>query len=135
MKKYLKTSLVFTILALVAGVFYREFTKWNGFTGTTTLAFMHTHFFVLGTGLYLFVALFIKAMPELKEQKAFKVFDRLHPIALVLFEVMLLVRGIVQVLALSVSEGMVAGIAGITHILLLVSLVSFGLALVKSAKD
>ncbi len=135
MKKYLKTSLVFTILALVAGVFYREFTKWNGFTGTTTLAFMHTHFFVLGTGLYLFVALFVKAMPELKEQKAFNVFDRLHPIALVLFEVMLLVRGIVQVLALSVSEGMVAGIAGITHILLLVSLVSFGLALVKSAKD
>lgn len=135
MKKYLKTSLVFTILALVAGVFYREFTKWNGFTGTTTLAFMHTHFFVLGTGLYLFVALFVKAMPELKVQKAFKVFDRLHPIALVLFEVMLLVRGIVQVLALSVSEGMVAGIAGITHILLLVSLVSFGLALVKSAKD
>lgn len=135
MKKYLKTSLVFTILALVAGVFYREFTKWNGFTGTTTLAFMHTHFFVLGTGLYLFVALFVKAMPELKAQKAFKVFDRLHPIALVLFEVMLLVRGIVQVLALSVSEGMVAGIAGITHILLLVSLVSFGLALVKSAKD
>ena len=135
MKKYLKTSLVFTVLALVAGVFYREFTKFNAFTGTTTLAFMHTHFFVLGTFVYLFAALFVKQMPELKEVKSFKVFDRLHPIALVLFEVMLMVRGIVQVLGLSVSEGMIAGIAGITHILLLVSLIAFGLALYKTAKD
>ena len=33
MKRYLNTSLVYAILAMVGGVFYREFTKFNGFTG------------------------------------------------------------------------------------------------------
>lgn len=37
MKKYLKFSLIYAIAAMVAGVFYREFTKFNGFTGATML--------------------------------------------------------------------------------------------------
>ena len=48
MKKLINTSFLYLILALAAGVFYREFTKFNSFTGKTTLAVVHTHLFVLG---------------------------------------------------------------------------------------
>ena len=30
MKKYLNLSLAYAIAAMAGGVFYREFTKWNG---------------------------------------------------------------------------------------------------------
>ena len=48
MKRYINTALVYAILAMIGGVFYREFTKFNGFTAKTTLAFLHTHYFMLG---------------------------------------------------------------------------------------
>ena len=44
----INTSFVYLILALISGVFYREFTKFNGFTEKTTLGVVHTHLFVLG---------------------------------------------------------------------------------------
>lgn len=48
MKKIINTSMIYMILALAAGVFYREFTKSTNFTGNTTLSVGHTHFLVLG---------------------------------------------------------------------------------------
>ena len=48
MRKYANSALVYAILAMVGGVFYREFTKFNGFTGTTSLGFVHAHYFALG---------------------------------------------------------------------------------------
>jgi len=39
------------------GVFYREFTKWNGFTGVT-LGKVHAHLFLLGMIVFLLVAPF-----------------------------------------------------------------------------
>ena len=38
MKKYANSALIYAILAMVGGVFFREFTKFNGFEGATTLA-------------------------------------------------------------------------------------------------
>lgn len=38
MKKMINTAFVYMILGLVAGVFYREFTKFMGFEGLTTCA-------------------------------------------------------------------------------------------------
>ena len=35
MKKLYTTARIYLILGLTAGVFYREFTKFNNFTGTT----------------------------------------------------------------------------------------------------
>lgn len=37
MKKYVNLTLVYAILAMAGGVFYREFTKFNDFTGRTAL--------------------------------------------------------------------------------------------------
>lgn len=42
-EKYLKVSFLYAILAMVGGVFYREFTKFNGFYRKTTLSVVHTH--------------------------------------------------------------------------------------------
>jgi len=53
MKRYINTASVYAILAMIGGVFYREFTKFNGFTAKTTLAFLHTHYFMLGMVFFL----------------------------------------------------------------------------------
>ena len=48
MKRYMNTALLYAVFAMAGGVFYREFTKFNGFTGKTTLSVVHTHYFLLG---------------------------------------------------------------------------------------
>ena len=48
MKKYLILSLVFVILGLSFGVYYREATKIMAYTGYTTLAVIHPHLIILG---------------------------------------------------------------------------------------
>ena len=47
MKRYMNTALLYAILAMVGGVFYREFTKFHGFTAKTTLSVVHTHYFLM----------------------------------------------------------------------------------------
>ena len=47
MKRYINYSIVYAILAMIGGVFYREFTKMNDYTAWTTLSVVHTHFFIL----------------------------------------------------------------------------------------
>lgn len=47
-KRYINTALLYAVLAMIGGVFYREFTKFNGFTGETTLGVVHTHYFMMG---------------------------------------------------------------------------------------
>lgn len=37
MKKYLNVSLIYAVAAMIGGVFYREFTKFNSFDGVTVL--------------------------------------------------------------------------------------------------
>ena len=49
--------MIYFILAAAAGVFYREFTKFNGYTGETALSYVHTHLFVLGMFAFLVIAL------------------------------------------------------------------------------
>ena len=73
MKKLINTSFLYLILALAAGVFYREFTKFNSFTGKTTLAVVHTHLFVLGVLLFLILALFVNINPDLLKDSRAKV--------------------------------------------------------------
>ena len=48
MKKLLNTAFIYALAAMAGGVFYREFTKFNGFSGRTALGLVHTHLFLLG---------------------------------------------------------------------------------------
>ncbi len=45
MKRYINYSIVYAVLAMIGGVFYREFTKMNDYTAWTTLSVVHTHYF------------------------------------------------------------------------------------------
>lgn len=56
MKRYMNMALLYAVLAMVGGVFYREFTKFNGFTAKTTLSVVHTHYFLLGMVVFLAAA-------------------------------------------------------------------------------
>ena len=137
MKKYLNYSLGYAIAAMVGGVFYREFTKWNGFTGVTALGKVHAHLFMLGMLVFLVVALFA-AHNDLAKQKTFRVFMYLYNIGLPLTAVMLVARGIPQVLHIALSAGAVAaisGVAGIGHILIGTGLILLLISLKKTAKN
>ena len=60
MKRYINSALLYAVLAMVGGVFYREFTKFNGFTTKTTLSVVHTHYFLLGMVFFLLLLLLEK---------------------------------------------------------------------------
>ncbi|MCI6429630.1 MAG: DUF2871 domain-containing protein [Oliverpabstia sp.] len=137
MKKYLNISLIYAIAAMVGGVFYREFTKWNGFTGVTALGKVHTHLFLLGMLMFLIIALFAEHH-DLQKQKLFRVFLWVYNIGVPLTAVMLVVRGIAQVLNVSLSSAAnasISGIAGIGHILTGVGLVLLLISLKKTAES
>ena len=124
MKRYMNSALLYAILAMAGGVFYREFTKFNGFTAKTTLSVVHTHYFLLGMVFSLLLLVLEKNL-AFTGDKTGRVLIFYH-IGLNLTAVMLVVRGVTQVLGLVLSSGMnaaISGLAGIGHILLGVSLV------------
>lgn len=117
-KRYANLAFIYAIAAMVFGVFYREFTKFQDFSGQTTLSVMHTHYFLLG--MFFFLVLMLT-------EKAFSFSDKSVGRALVFYQIGLnitgigfLVRGLVQVLGTELSKGMdasISGVAGIGHIL------------------
>ncbi|MEG1859418.1 MAG: DUF2871 domain-containing protein [Christensenellaceae bacterium] len=121
MKKLLNISFIYAITALLGGVFYREFTKFNGFTGTTTLSIVHLHLLVLGMIVFLLLLIFEKLF-DITQNKKFKPFLIFYNIGLLLMVIMLLIKGVTQVLG-GTSNAMLAGIAGIGHILLAVGII------------
>lgn len=124
MKRYMNLALLYAILAMVGGVFYREFTKFNGFTAKTTLGVVHTHYFLLGMVFFLLLLLLEKSF-SFTGAKTGRILV-VYQIGLNLTAVMFVARGVTQVLGTALSSGMsaaISGIAGIGHILLGISLV------------
>ncbi len=137
MKKYLSIAMFYSIAAMVGGVFYREFTKWNGFTGITALGKLHTHLFVLCMFIFMIIALFAKEN-DLEKQKQFRTFMKIYNIGVPLSAVMLLVRGVPQVLDITLSSGInsaISGIAGISHILIGIGIILLLNSLKKEFAD
>lgn len=137
MKKYLNISLIYAVAAMAGGVFYREFTKWNAFSGVTALGKVHTHLFLLGMFMFMIVALFSKG-GSLSKQKTFRVFTYVYNIGVPLTAIMMIVRGVTQVLAISLSSGAsaaISGIAGIGHILTATGIVLLLISLKKDAGE
>ena len=124
MKRYMNLALLYAVLAMVGGVFYREFTKFNGFTGKTTLGVVHAHYFLMGMVFFLLLLLLEKSF-SFTGAKTGRILVA-YQIGLNLTAVMFVVRGVTQVLGTALSSGMsaaISGIAGIGHILLGISLV------------
>ncbi len=124
MKRYMNTALLYAVLAMAGGVFYREFTKFNGFDERTTLSVVHTHYFLLGMVFFLLLLLLEKNF-SFTSAKTGRILAVYHT-GLNLTAVMLVVRGVAQVTVPALSSGMnaaISGVAGIGHILLGVSII------------
>lgn len=124
MKRYMNMALLYAVLAMAGGVFYREFTKFNGFTAKTTLSVVHTHYFLLGMVFFLLLLLLEKNFSFTNRKTG--VILVIYHIGLNLTAVMLVLRGVTQVLAPALSSAMdaaISGMAGIGHMLLGVSMV------------
>lgn len=137
MKKYLNISIIYAAAAMAGGVFYREFTKYNDYTGVTALGKVHTHLFILGMVMFLVVALY-RAHMDLEKVKTFRGFLWVYNIGLPLTTVMLLARGVTQVLGMNLSsaaDASISGMAGIGHILTGIGIVLLLLSLKKAAAD
>lgn len=129
----MNVSIVYGVLGLIGGVFYREFTKLNGFTDFTTLSVVHTHYLMLEMVLFLLLVLFEKNF-HFVDNKVLKYLLFYH-IGLILTVVMLIIRGVVQVLSLDVSSAVLSGIAGIGHLILGISMVFVLISIRNCIKD
>lgn len=129
----MNASIVYFLLAMIGGVFYREFTKWNGYTAPTTLGVLHVHLLVLGTVVFLLIAVIAK-ITDLENNSLFKKFFVTYNIALPVMVLMLLARGIVQVLDIEIGKmgnGMLSGFAGLSHIGIMIAFIFLLLAIKK----
>ena len=136
-KKYFNLALIYATAAMIGGVFYREFTKWNGFTGATALGKVHTHLFILGMLVFLLIALFSQSM-DLEKQKTFRTFMKIYNIGLPILSIMMVVHGVIQVLEFDISSranSAISGVAGAGHVLVGIGIVLLLLTLKKSAKE
>lgn len=125
MKKLIQAAFVYTLAALGAGAFYREFTKLLNFEGSTSLAFVHTHLMALGSIFFLILALFA-ASTDLVEKPKYLRTVRLYNASVILMIAMMFARGILDVVAVELPRAVsasVSGLAGLTHIFLLISFI------------
>jgi hypothetical protein len=121
---------IYTLLGLLAGLFYREYTRSKDFEGTTQLAVTHTHLLALGMLLFL-VVLALTAVLPIAQLRVFTLFFWFYNAGLVVTVTMMFVHGIIQVNGDDRDLPAVAGIAGLGHILITVGLVHLFLALKK----
>ncbi len=134
MKKYIKISFLYAVLAMASGVFYREFTKFNDFTAKTALSVTHLHLFVLGTIVLLIIGL-LAERSNLEAVKTFRPAMIVYHIGLPFMVTMFYVRGILQVLGSDLSQAAdlaVSGVAGIGHVLMATGIVLLFVSLMKA---
>lgn len=136
-KKYASLSLIYAITAMVFGVFYREFTKLNGFSGDTRLSVIHTHYFILGM-LFFLVLMLIEKSFGISSQKNLGRFVFAYNIGINITGAAFFARGLTQVLQSELSKGAdasISGVAGIGHVIMGVSLILILLKIKKAASE
>lgn len=106
---------VYTVAGLAAGLFYREFTKANGYPEGLMgqLGLAHTHILTLGT-IVLLIALVLEKVFSLSSSRLFRWFFWIYNAGVVLTAAMLIWHGMLQVLGQEWSK-MLSGIAGLGH--------------------
>ena len=127
MKKLFYASFTYMVIGVLSGVFYREFTKSNDFTGQTQLGLVHTHLLTLGF-IVLLIVLILEKLFALSESTLFTWFFWLYNAGLIVTSAMMVVHGMMTVLG-EESSSATAGIAGMGHMLLAAGMVLLFLAL------
>lgn len=133
MKRYANLAFIYAIIAMAGGVFYREFTKFSGFSGKTTLSVVHTHYFMLGMVFFLLLLLLEKAL-AFSNKKTGKLLV-VYNVGLNISGAAFLWRGVSQVICEQLSSAVnasISGVAGIGHILLGVSIIMLLLQVKKA---
>lgn len=133
-KRYANAAFIYAVAAMVCGVFYREFTKFQHFEGRTNLAFMHAHYFLLGMFFFLILMLAEKVF-EFSDQKTGRVLVLYHA-GVNIAEIGFLMRGLTQVLGVEPGRALdasISGISGIGHILLGIGMILLRLKIKKKA--
>lgn len=122
MRKYFNTSIMYLIIGLFSGVFYREITKMADYTGETVLKGLHTHILILGFIFFIIVLLLDKnfGFSKLKGSKAWFI---TYNVTFIYFIATMVTRGIAQVKGIEING--LSHIAGLAHVLLGVVLVWF----------
>ncbi|MCC6854880.1 MAG: DUF2871 domain-containing protein [Microbacteriaceae bacterium] len=130
MKKILNAAFIYMIAGVASGLFYREFTKLNGFPEGkfTQLGLVHTHLLTLGFIVLLIALVIEKVFGISRSPKLFAWFFWLYNAGVILTSGMLIWHGSLTVLGQESSK-MIAGIAGLGHMLLTAGMVVFFVAL------
>lgn len=137
MKKLFNASIVYALLGLSSGVFYREFTKILGYTERTRLSLLHGHYVSLGVFFFLILVLFENQFNWLSGKKSKGMLWGYH-IGLNISALGFLLRGLTEVLSIDMTKGLnasISGISGIGHILLAVSMVMILVQLKKGTGE
>lgn len=124
-RRYVNLSFVYALLGMAAGVFYREYTKFSGFAGQTSLGFMHAHYLALGMAMFLLLALLEKAF-SFSVEKHVRWALIIYRAGLNVTGLGFLLRGLAQVSGSALSRGLdasISGIAGLGHIAMGVGLI------------
>ena len=129
MKKLYVTSFLYLILGLLAGIFYREFTKASSFTEPTMLTGLHTHILTLGF-LFFLILLLTSAASKLTEHKHFSKWFYFYNTGLLWTIITMAVRGVLEVQGNDIPG--FNHIAGTGHFLLGLGLIWLMLLLKKS---
>lgn len=133
MTKLFYAAFAYMFAGVVSGVFYREFTKANDFAegAYTQLGLVHAHLLSLGFIVLLIVLVLEKVFALSRTPKLFAWFFWLYNAGVVLTAAMMVWHGSLTVLG-EPSTKMIAGIAGLGHILLTAALIIFFVMLRKA---
>lgn len=131
MQKLFKISTLYLLLGLVLGVFYREFTKLNHFTGISVLSITHTHALVLGF-IFFIIVLLLERNFFISKIKNFKAWLVTYNIGLIYLLSTLVYRGILQVKGIDFNG--LSHISGLGHTVLGISLIWFMVIVNKGIK-
>ena len=135
MKKLFVAASIYLALGLVAGVFYREFTKIMQFDTQqeTQLSVVHTHLLALGF-LFFLIALALEKSFALSVEPTFSNFFVFYNVGLVISTSMMVTNGVLDVLGVSNKPELIALASGFGHILLALGLALFMMTLGRDIK-
>ncbi len=126
-KKLFNQGVILFIIGIIAGAFYREFTKFLGFTGITSMSLVHTHLIATGAMTAFIFSLFIKTY-KIQDSKALKTSWTLYLVGVIGNASIMFIRGVLMVLNTEMNRGVdmsLSGLAGIIHILLTIGIIWF----------
>ena len=129
MKKFINLSLVYAVLGLASGVFFREFEKYNHIEDSA-LGVVHGHLLGLGC-LFFLLVLILDKLFSISGTASFRVFFVTYNIGLPITILMMFARGILKVELGKGLDASISGMAGIGHILVAIGLVALLAALRK----